>query len=283
MAPLNMKTADKIRLARAAYRLVRFGRRLVGKNDRANVVRGQARYDLELSEGIDFAIYIGAFERATQRALGKLVKPSSTVLDIGANVGAHTLLLAKLVGEKGRVLAFEPTAFAYSKLRHNLELNPELAERVRAFQCFLTVENNIAVPSTIYSSWPLVTRSETHAKHLGLEMPTASASSRSLDSVLREASVKNVDLVKLDVDGYECDVLRGASTLLTKMRPIFVMELAPYVLQERGASLEELISIFTGSGYQFFDERTGHALPSTSAELRKLVGDGESRNVIART
>ena len=282
MAPRNMKTADKIRLARAAYRLIRFGRRLVGKNDLASVVRGQARYDLELSEGIDFAIYIGAFERATQRALGKLVKPSSTVLDIGANVGAHTLLLSRLVGEKGRVLAFEPTDFAYTKLCRNLELNPELAERVRAFQYFLTVENNIAVPSTIYSSWPLITRSETHAKHLGLEMRTSSASSRSLDSVLREAGVKNVDLVKLDVDGYECDVLRGASTLLT-MRPIFVMELAPYVLQERGASLEELISIFTGSGYQFFDERTGQALPSTSAELRRLVGDGESRNVIART
>lgn len=278
-----MKTADKIRLARAAYKLVRFGLRLVGKNDRASVVRGQVRFDLELSEGIDFAIFIGAFERATQRALSKLVKSSSTVLDIGANVGAHTLLLAKLVGEKGRVLAFEPTDFAYGKLRHNLALNPELAARVRAFQCFLTVENNVAVPSTIYSSWPLVARGETHAKHLGREMPTASASSRSLDSVLSEAGVKNVDLVKLDVDGYECDVLRGASTLLTKMRPIFVMELAPYVLHERGASLEELISIFIRSGYQFFDERTGQALPSTAAQLRKLVGDGESRNVIART
>ena len=65
-------------------------------------------------------------------------------------------------------------------------------------------------------------------------------------------------------------------------RPIFVMELAPYVLEERGASLDQLLSYFIPNGYLFYDERTQKRLPSTAKELQRLVASGESMNVIAR-
>jgi hypothetical protein len=91
-----------------------------------------------------------------------------------------------------------------------------------------------------------------------------------------------VQLVKLDVDGFECDVLRGASSLLRDARPIFVMELAPYVLEERGASLDQLLSYFIPNGYRFYHERTQKPLPSTAKELQGLLTSGESVNVIAR-
>jgi hypothetical protein len=91
-----------------------------------------------------------------------------------------------------------------------------------------------------------------------------------------------VQLVKMDVDGFESEVLRGATTLLRDSRPIFMMELSPYVLIERGSSVEELISFFITNGYHFFHERTGEKLPSASEELGRLVGDGESMNVVAR-
>jgi hypothetical protein len=61
-----------------------------------------------------------------------------------------------------------------------------------------------------------------------------------------------------------------------------VMELAPYVLVERGASLEEMLSFFLPNGYSFFDERTDKPLPSTVPGLREMVGGGASINVIAR-
>jgi hypothetical protein len=89
-------------------------------------------------------------------------------------------------------------------------------------------------------------------------------------------------LVKLDVDGFECDVLRGATSLLRDARPIFVMELAPYVLKERGASLDQLLSYFIPNGYGFFDKRTHQRLPSTAKELQRMIAEGESMNVIAR-
>jgi FkbM family methyltransferase len=278
-----MKTVHKIAAARAIYRVVRAGRTLVGRSDRDIVVRGGIVWDLDLSQGIDFAIYLGNFyESRTRAALRKLVSPSSLVLDIGANIGAHTLHLAQLVGPDGRVIAFEPTDFAFRKLRRNLELNPQLASRVTACHCFLTDTDTARVPSAIYSSWPLEPREGLHAKHLGHEMKTESAQARTLDGILAEVADRNVQLVKLDVDGFECDVLRGATRLLREVRPIFVMELSPYVLEEHGTSLEQLLSYFIPNGYVFYDERTDKRLPSVAAELQKMIGDGAGINAIAR-
>ena len=278
-----MKTTQKIAAARAMYRAIRAGRWLFGRTDREIVVRDGATYDLDLSQGIDFAIFLGnIYERQTKTALRKLVLPSSLVLDIGANIGAHTLHLAQLVGPDGRVMAFEPTDFAFRKLRRNLELNPLLAARVEAYHCFLTANDNAGVPRAIYSSWPLSVEVGLHAKHLGREMQTELAQARSLDNLLNECADRKVQLVKLDVDGFECDVLRGATSMLRDVRPIFVMELAPYVLEERKTSLEELLSYFLPNGYAFYDERTHRPLPSSAKQLKRMIPDGAGINVVAK-
>jgi FkbM family methyltransferase len=277
-----MKTTHKIAIARLLYWAVHAGRALFGRGDRQIVFRQGISYDLDLSQGIDLAIFLGIFERRTALVLRELVQPSSLVLDIGANIGAHTLHLANLVGRGGRVFAFEPTDFAFRKLQRNLELNPVLSSRVEAVRCFLSDSDDASVPGAIYSSWPLVGESELHAKHLGREMETLSAQGRELDSILADHADRRVQLVKLDVDGFECSVLRGATKMLREDKPIFVMELSPYVLEERGASLAELLSFFIPNGYSFFNERTGKRLPSDAQELGKLVADGAGMNIIAR-
>ena len=282
MLNLPLKTTHKIAGARAIYRIVRAGRSLLGRTDQGIFVRGGVSYDLDLSQGIDFAIYLGVYERGTRGALRHLVSPSSLVLDIGANIGAHTLHLAQLVGPTGRVIAFEPTDFAFRKLRRNLDLNPRLAERVTACHCFLSESDEVRVPTSIYSSWPLVQTSGLHAKHLGREMKTESAEARSLDSILAELADRKVQLVKLDVDGFECDVLRGATVLLRDVRPVFVMELSPYVLEEHGTSLDQFLSFFVPNGYVFYDERSHEPLPSTARELQRMIPDGTGINAIAR-
>src|SRR6202158_5363177 len=133
-----MKTTHKIAAARAIYHVIHVGRTLLGRTDQKIAIRDGVTYDLDLSQGIDFAIYLGnIYERQTKAALRRLVSPGSLVLDIGANIGAHTLHLAQLVGPNGRVTAFEPTDYAFRKLGRNLELNPELKSRVTACHCFL--------------------------------------------------------------------------------------------------------------------------------------------------
>jgi len=277
-----MKTTHKIAAARTIYHAVHAGRAVLGRTDQEIAVRDGVTYDLDLSQGIDFAIFLGnIYERQTKAALRKLVSPGSLVLDIGANIGAHTLHLAQLVGPNGRVMAFEPTDFAFRKLGRNLELNPSLAARVEAYHCFLTGADGASVPNAIYSSWPLAKEAGLHAKHLGREMQTETAQARSLDSILGERADRKVQLVKLDVDGFECDVLRGATSMLRDARPIFVMELAPYVLEERDASLDQLLSYFIPNGYVFYDERTRKPLPSSAKELHRMIANGAGINAIA--
>jgi FkbM family methyltransferase len=278
-----MKTAHKIAAARAIYRAIHTGRTLIGRTDQQIVRRNGITYDLDLSQGIDFAIFLGdLYERQTKAALRKLVSPASLVVDIGANIGVHTLYLAQLVGTKGRVLAFEPTEFAFRKLRRNLKLNPALSFRVEPYHCFLAAKDGAGVPEAVYSSWPLAAKPGLHAKHLGRKMQTDLAQSRSLDSILGERTDQKVQLVKLDVDGFECDVLDGATYMLRKARPIFVMELAPYVLEERGSSLDHLLSYFLPNGYVFYDERTRKPLPSSAKKLQRMIANGAGINAIAK-
>jgi FkbM family methyltransferase len=178
-------------------------------------------------------------------------------------------------------MAFEPTMFAVEKLRRNLDLNPDLARRVTVHHCYLTERDGTEVPHAIYSRWPLKPEPEQHAVHLGMAMDTNAAEARSLDSILEQEADRPVGLVKLDVDGFECSVLRGATKLLLTTRPIFVMEIAPYVLRERGDSLDEFLSFFLLKGYRFHHERTMQPLPTSAAEIEAMIAPGACMNVVA--
>jgi FkbM family methyltransferase len=285
-----LKTAHKMALARLAYRATKLGRALFGLPDNCQVTRAGLRYDLDLSEGIDFAIFLlGSFEPSTVAALRRYLKRGATALDIGANIGAHTLQMARLVGPEGRVLSFEPTAFAFAKQLRNLALNPEICDRVTALQCFLTADERKPAPQSLYASWPLPHaswplphRPGVHGKHFGRSMITAGARTVTLDDLLLQCRIERIDLVKLDVDGFECEVLSGATQMMARDRPTFIMELAPYMLVERGATLAEFLNFFIPLNYRLYDEQAETELPSAPAALERMIGEGSSRNVVAR-
>ena len=268
-----MKTKTKIAIAAGLSRVVRAVR-----GDVAEVKRGGVRWRLDLKEGIDFSIYLlGAFEPVTVAACGRLIKPGDTILDIGANIGALTLPMARMAGPNGRVYAFEPTDFAFAKLTANLALNPDLAARVIASQTMLT-DNATALSEPIYSSWPLAGSDPLHDKHLGAVKTAAGAKSQRLD----DAALPRVDFIKLDVDGFECHVLGGARETLRKHRPVILMELAPYCLVERKRSLVELLGILQGAGYRLFHLDGTSPVTDSSYRLLAEIPDGASVNIIAK-
>jgi FkbM family methyltransferase len=278
-----MRTAHKVAIAKALYFAVSTARKAVGRPDKVVARRKGLRYELDLGEGFDLAIYLfGAVEPSTCRALAAHVRPGMTVLDVGANIGAHTLHLARLVGPAGRVYAFEPSAFAYRKLLRNLSLNPDLAPRVAAYQCFLTREGSRGLPENVYSSWPLAAGANVHPKLLAQEKSTSGARAKTLDQIMIENGDPAVHVVKIDVDGFECDVLSGAGTVLSRHKPTLVMELQPYTLAERGRSAEELISLLQSRGYRFFDEKMEKEIPTDRAAISQMAHDSESVNVVAR-
>ena len=278
-----LSTKTKVFLAGLAYRLIAGGRWLIGKNNQVTVRRGGLNWSLDLDEGIDFSIYLlGAFERSTVETLQRLVKPGDVVFDIGANIGAHTLGLARSAGANGRVFAIEPTDFAFRKLTNNLALNPELQARTFARQIFLAAEASAPLQQEIYSSWPLEGTDRVHPKHRGRLATTQAATVDTLDHFAERQGITRLDLIKLDVDGHELPVLLGGRDVLRKFRPILVMEMSPYIHAENHHNFAELVALLRDAGYTLQNAANLKAVPLDAAALEKFIPDGSSINVIAR-
>jgi FkbM family methyltransferase len=276
---MQIITKQKILLASLLYSLVAFVRGLFNLKSCVEVKRDGINYKLDLTEGIDFAIYIfGVYERKSFQTYQKIIKKGDTVFDIGANVGGHTLQLARLTGEEGRLYAFEPTDFSFKKLTYNLGLNPEIAKHVTSSQIMLTDNNADKPDPEIYSSWPLVGGTNKHPKHCGQLKSTSGSLAMTLDEFVIQEKIDRVDFIKMDVDGNEIRVLKGATNVLKKFKPTFIFEIAPYALAEAGFSIDELLDIFKKMGYCLRQEGSDTPLPQ---DVRSLLPDGASCNAIA--
>ncbi len=276
-----LSTASKIAIARVLYRIQRIVRRPFGGGDVVTARRHGIVWRLDLREGIDLTIFLaGAFERDTLRSLESMVSPSATVLDIGANIGAHTLHLARLVGEGGRVHAFEPTSFAVEKLRTNLRLNPDLEKRVAVHQAFLAAKPGAPLAGALSSSWPVDGTRPDDAQMGSREMNVAGALTTTLDQAMDAAGSPLIQLIKMDVDGHELEVVKGAPALLNRSRPVIVMELAPYVFHPP-EKFDELVALLVGLGYSFLPLGSSHPLPGDAAALRRRIPRLGSVNVVA--
>jgi FkbM family methyltransferase len=275
-----IKTSDKIFIARLLLLAVKAVQTLLGKSNRniAVVKRRGIRWNLDLNEGIDFSIYlIGGFEPRTLRLYQKIIKPGYTVLDIGANVGSHTLPLARLVGNNGRVVAFEPTAFAYRKLIVNIGLNPELSPRIIPRQAMLVADSRSRLLPGLFSSWPLENSGDLHEEHKGRLMDTSGASVETIDDAVDRLNLSRIDFLKIDVDGYEYPVLKGGLQTLKIHKPSIIMEFAPYLIK-----LEEfcdMVDLLLELGYRFHNANSMKQLPGDAHALKNLIPSGASLNI----
>ncbi len=269
-------------LARVASSCILFARKVRGRSNQAIVKRGGIWWSLDLSEGIDFSIYLlGGFEPNTLKLYTTIVKPGDTVLDIGANIGAHTLPIARLVGDQGRVIAFEPTRYAIGKLSANIELNKELTDRISVNQIMLVAHEKERLESEIYSSWPLFEAGKNvHPEHLGKLMNTEGAIAMTLDQAVKRLQIKKIDFIKIDVDGHEYSVLNGGKESLLTHRPPILMELAPYLFDPESRQFENMVELFSKLEYSLYDAGTGKPLPRDSDHLRAMIPVGGSRNIL---
>jgi FkbM family methyltransferase len=276
-----LSTRTKIGLARAVQLLIGTGLRVLSKGPTLNVRRKGINWNLDLREGIDFAIYLlGSFEPRTLAAYRKLIPGGATVLDVGANIGAHTLHFAQLVGQQGKVIAVEPTAYAFNRLIENIGLNPSLARRIEAMQSMLMSTLEADLVEEIPSSWPLVTPEGAHAHHGGVKKSTKGATIITVDHLIKKLAINKLDFVKLDVDGYEVEVLRGAVGTLSQHSPVILFEHSPYTIAEKGYEPMEMIEIMRTLGYRF-EFLGGNRVPDNGLTPPKIPA-GAGINLVAR-
>jgi FkbM family methyltransferase len=280
---LMLSLKKKMFIARAMNRVVRLLRRLAGQGMRTRCERRGVMWDLDLDEGIDLSIYLlGSYEPSMLRAYSSVIHPGDVVFDIGANIGAHTLHFARLVGPTGRVFAFEPTDYAAAKIRLNLAINPELARRVSVQQRFLVAGNSEALPASVAARWPVGSdQAGLDGDHFGRPESLAHALAVTADDFCEAENLGRLDFVKIDVDGHEYSVLRGFHRSLERFRPRILIELAPLLYKDANTSdFDHYVRFIADLGYSFTEARTGRPLSSDPAALRRHISPGCTMNCL---
>ena len=183
-------------------------------------------FDADLSSFLEWQLWaFGGYEEHLAELFRCLVSSGDRCVDVGANVGVHTVRLAKLVGAAGEVIAIEPDAGVAERTRCNITLNDL---------------GNARVVNAAASD---------QAGHMRLYRPDSSDTNRARASLLRHpyltgdtatVPVLTIDeicdgpvaLIKIDVEGHEAAVLRGASAVIAGHAPSVVFEYAPELLDE---------------------------------------------------
>ncbi len=184
-----------------------------------------------------------------------------TILDIGASVGFITVRAARHLGSRGDVLAFEPHPVRFQYLERNLQLND--LQNVAAFQCALGDHSGVAVLHDVDPRWgprPIDATMMVETGGRSYEVPV-----RTVDEVLAEHPRPKIRLVKIDVEGYEPQVLGGMTNTL-RQRP-------PIVFEALNANALEAVSQCLPAGYAVRELET-HIYLATSPSSNSTAAAG---------
>lgn len=166
----------------------------------------------------------------------KSIKNGDTVIDIGANVGFYTLFFRSLVGEKGKIISFEPEPNNFSMLKKNIEINN--FENIEIFQYALgSEEKKISMKL-----------SESVGQHTVDIDGDLEVRCMKLDDIVEKA-----DFIKIDAEGYEVEILNGMKEILKKDIKLFVEFY--YKLLKKNNSPGELLDILLDNNFDIFDAR----------------------------
>jgi FkbM family methyltransferase len=178
------------------------------------------------------------------------------------------------VGERGRVLAIEPSSRESERLVRNLQVNSVSNVRlVRKAVSDCSASAELLVAADVWSGHNTLGA-------FSYDTPLAikeKVQTERLDAIVAEAGLARVDVIKMDVEGAEVRVLRGAVEALDRFRPLLLIEFADAALGHQGGSSAQIWDFLEGHRYRIceFDARTGAPVPAQ----RKSVYDGE--NLIA--
>lgn len=208
-------------------------------------------------DGLGSMLYYQGFsEPETEAFFRRFLRPGMVFLDVGAHVGKYTLLAARAVGDQGGVHAFEPNPEVFGLLEWNLRLNS--LRNVRAHRAaVLDVEEERVFEVCRELTVSALSRNAASASdRTGMRGITKLVSVRCLclDRYCTALPAK-VDLVKVDVEGSELFVFRGAGKLLelpAETAPVWVFEYAPTNYAHFGYGPEELAGLLRRNGYQLW-------------------------------
>jgi FkbM family methyltransferase len=215
------------------------------------------------------------YEPETSALLTTVLRDGDTFVDVGTHVGFFSSLAASLVGNEGRVVSFEPEARNFAHLNDHVALNRFAnVERVNAAvgasegqaEFWVNADNDGGHALWNVGDHPFNAMSREHQQRQTVSVTT-------LDKHFTKSTVTTPKLIKIDAEGSELSVLRGAQSLLRRRVPYVVCEINHFALERMGTNEDELRAYMTSHGYEtnVLHPETGEVI--TLRPDQKVMGD----------
>lgn len=203
------------------------------------------KMQLDIGEWIQQQIYFfDAFDERGIRFLQQQLLPGDVFVDVGANIGGYALEAGRLVGEGGKVFAFEPVGNVFERLLYNVQLNgmkqvvPEkmaLLDKSGGVEVHVASNENLGMSSIFHHD----TESGT------VEWVEAIC----FDNYADQIELESIKLIKIDVEGAELEALMGMEQSLNKFRPVLIVEISDEVLHSDPDRKQKTIEWLQSRGY----------------------------------
>jgi len=211
---------------------------------------------VDISDYVGHYLYFG-FKDEGHESLYNLIKTGDTVLDIGTNIGSTLLVMASIVKEPGDVYGFEPDQLNYKNCMNNIKLNTfdnvtvsamGLGQEKGSFDLIVDTISNRGGNRISYNT--------DQKQSTKIEVDT-------LDNWIQDNKIKHVNVIKIDVEGFEYKVLKGGEQLLTEEQPTLFIELDDTNLKAVGDSASKLVALLEEWNYNVLHAVTKEALKSS--------------------
>lgn len=210
----------------------------------------------------------GTYEDEISKLIHISLKPGEVALDIGGNIGLQSIRMAKCVGDQGMVYAFEPLSYLQEKFRNNMKLNK--ASNVKLFPFALSNVESEADFKISTNNWNQGTFSikdtdgGSEIQHVFIKVA---------DEIPEIKALNRLDLIKIDVEGFEYQVLLGLKHTLEKHKPRIIFEYDSNYWQANGQSINDCYDLLNALGYTFYQ------ITPVGCELIKHVSNIASGNL----
>ena len=194
-----------------------------------------------------YIFFYGAFRPEVSKLINRMLRPGQVAIDIGANVGMHSVVMANRVGPTGHVVVFEPDPHPMGRLRRNMALN--------GIDWVTTVEAAVSARSEVRSfylhddSIGNFANASLVAANVGKETSSVQMQVVSIDEWMRDNPLPRVDLIKLLAQGEEFNALQGMRGLIERDRPKIFFLYEPSYWHRQGLELMDAVKFFADHGY----------------------------------
>ena len=192
------------------------------------------------------------WEPESTSVIKNLVKPDDVVLDIGANIGYYTVIMSKIVGKTGKVLAFEPTKHFFDVLRNTVEVNN--LTNVQLYDFGLSDKNSESEISIGEHSATIHWIKDSDGNSI-TPLSVEQISLKRLDDIIDSMNIDKLDFIKIDVDGHEPAFLDGAWKTLKKYKPTILMEISHRHYRKAGYLAWDFYHNLREKGFHIYSEK----------------------------